>query len=97
MRGDPPRLRRGLILLVLLEQYPHQLARSILERHMEPAYHGQEVDREFFRDLAYLEDSGYIERSQSRFGGRSVESFKITPKGIDVAERSVEDPGVELA
>ncbi len=96
-KGSPARLRRGLILLTLLEQYPGSLARAILERNMGPAYYGRDAERDFDRDMAYLEDSGYIEHERQSFGAHVLEAVKVTPKGIDVAERSVEDPGVEFA
>lgn len=97
MAGDPPRLRRGLILLVLYEQYPSHLAISILERQMEPAYGPEEPQRELVRDMAYLEDSGLIERSTAKFGPRTLESVKILPAGIALVEHVTEDPGVEIA
>lgn len=95
MSAEQSRVRRGLVLMALNAQYPLGLAEAALELQVGPFYAGDQ--RALVRDLAYLEDSGYLARKSVKVARQSVRSFEITPKGIDVVECSVTDPGVVIS
>lgn len=91
---DPP-ARRGLILLALNEQFPLPMMEAALHARVAPVFLGDE--RAWSKDLAYLEQRGFVKRTEETVMGRKLVTFALTPDGINVAEGSVTDPGVEIA
>lgn|GEM_PF-7028197 len=89
-----PRLRRGLILLAIYEQYPGFLNDAVVNRIMGPLY-ADDV-KELGRDLAYLVECELVEERSDRVGRASIRSFKLTTGGVDVAQGSVKHPGVHI-
>ncbi|MCA9640129.1 MAG: hypothetical protein KC492_05515 [Myxococcales bacterium] len=95
MTGNEVQLRRGLLLLALHEQYPYPLTETALQRQVGAFYAAE--PKAMARDLHYLADKGYLARVEATIAGRQVRSFQATPQGVDVAEGSVVDPGVEIS
>lgn len=88
------RLRRGLILHALHAQFPMALTKSSTEKQVGPFYGGD--TRSLARDLAYLEESGFLEDRSSEIGDRTVHAYKITPAGMNLVEGATKDPGVHF-
>ena len=86
---------RGLVLQVLHTQYPLALTRVALESRVLPFY-GQD-SRELARDIAYLEDKGYLRQDATEVDDLRVHTFRITANGVDVGEKRVQVPGVAMA
>lgn len=88
-------LRRGLVLLALKAQYPLPLTRVALDRQLGPFYATD--PRDLARDLAYLAERGFLRRDSHEVGGLTFATICLTAAGVDVVERIVKDPGVEIA
>ena len=96
MREAPElnRLRRGLVLATLAANYPHQVADGLLYRQVKSYYPSDAP--QFGRDVAYLAERGYLDATEDRVRGSVVKSYRITAAGIDLVERTSNDPGVEF-
>lgn len=92
---DESRLRRGLVLQALHAQYPYPLTEAALSRQISVIYLGDERARA--RDVAYLEEKGFLQVERATVGAVTLRTFKITTAGVDVVEGSTKDAGVELA
>jgi len=88
------RLRRGLILHALHAQYPMALTKSSLEKQVGPFYEGDQ--RALNRDLAYLEESRFLEDRSSDIADRTIHAYRITPAGVNLVEGATKDPGVHF-
>lgn len=88
-------IRRGLVLHALHAQYPMALTQGALDRQVSVFYAGDSKAQA--RDLAYLAERELLRREQTEVGGQVVVAFRITAKGVDIVERLVTDPGVEIA
>ena len=94
MNTHEPRLRRGLILLTVYEQYPAFLNDKVIHRAVGTLYAGDM--KELARDLSYLVECELITERTERVASLSIRSFKLTTDGVDVAQGSVEHPGVHI-
>ncbi len=89
---------RGWIVRILQRAYPAGLEDKSLHRQLNDL--GYPVTyRELQAHLAYLQEDGFIERKQ--FGNEfknelTNDIYKLTTKGVDLAEGSIEDEGVEI-
>ena len=87
-------LRRGILLLNLVEQYPAQLAQGVLERWAGPWYANDAAA--FVRDLAYLKELGFLEEEEQRVGGHRTLWYRLTATGLDIAHRVTTHPGIRI-
>lgn len=91
---DTPSLRRGILLLALHAQFPLALTRPALDRQVGPFYAHDPV--QLVRDLAYLEQKGFLVQKRARIGQHVIETATLTPAGVDVVEGTTSDPGIEI-
>lgn len=91
---DDLRIRRGLLVLALYDQYPHKLTEASLERQVGTFYAGD--SRALARDLNYLEELGFIRRESETIGRRTIQAFELTASGVDLAEGTTAHAGVEI-
>lgn len=91
--ADALRLQRGLVMHALRGQYPHPLTQVSLERQVA---HLVEPGRELDGIVHYLADKGYVEVKSAKVGQVQVVTYRLTAAGVDVADGSVSDPGVDL-
>jgi DNA-binding PadR family transcriptional regulator len=84
---------RGLILDFLHRIYPREIEKvGIIE-----AFYKDWKPKEIERALGYLRDKGYVEEKKIPHPVRKFERiliYRLTPNGIDVLERTVEDSGI---
>jgi hypothetical protein len=93
MSMAPP--RRGALLLSLQKQYPAALAVGLLSQQLAVF---METPADLDRDLAYLEAKGLLHVAVQTFAnGASLRMATITPRGIDVVDGSLVEPGVSIA
>jgi len=89
------KLLRGLILDFLHRIYPRDIEKiGIIE-----AFYKDWKTRDIERALGYLRDKGYIEEITIPHPVRRFEKiaiYKITPDGIDVLEKTIEDNGISF-
>lgn len=90
---------RGWIVRILYRSYPAGFEIDTLCRQLNNL--GYAVTRNDLQaNLAYLKEDGFVENPQ--FGGGAIldgisnEFWKLTTKGIDLAEGTISDPGVDL-
>ena len=84
---------RGIILKFLGEVYPHMA----LEIDLLDMFHEDWTVKTIQQALQYLVDKGYVERIDKPLRFLQFEKkifYKLTPKGVDLLEGVVEDPGV---
>jgi len=87
---------RGWIVRILQRAYPAGLEPETLRKQLNDLGY-QVTARDTMAALAYLKEDGFAENPQ--FGAMMElenEFFKLTTKGIDLAEGSVQDVGVDL-
>lgn len=87
---------RGWIVRILQRAYPAGLEPETLRKQLNDLGY-QVTGRDTMAALAYLKEDGFVENPQ--FGAMMElenEFFKLTTKGIDLAEGSVQDVGVDL-
>ncbi len=93
MKGS---ILRGKLLALLKNVYPDSMEQTSI---IGIYYQLNKVD-DILTELAYLADKGYIIRKESPHpfkANTAVVYYKISPKGIDLCEGSVEaDPGIIL-
>ncbi len=90
---------RGWMIRILHRAYPAGLEADTLFRQLHEM--GYEVTRkEFDANVQYLIDDGFVQIQ--KFGGFSFEDtlnnkiYKVTTKGVDLAEKTISDEGVSL-
>lgn len=86
-------IRRGYLVNALYMAYPQPLSdRAVLLLMMELGY----TSADFEKDIAYLQDKGYIEIEEKEFEifPKVMRLLKLTPKGIDLVEKIIKDKGV---
>ncbi|MEO2083421.1 MAG: hypothetical protein ABGX12_05320 [Desulfurobacteriaceae bacterium] len=86
---------RGLILDFLHRIYPREIEKvGIIE-----AFYKDWKPRDIERALGYLRDKGYVEEKKIPHPVRRYEMiriYRLTPVGIDILERTIEDNGIAL-
>ncbi|TEB09154.1 hypothetical protein [Pelotomaculum propionicicum] len=87
---------RGFMLKLLEITHPQPTPSSAISAAL--VQNGLVVNPDISRYVSYLEDKGYIEvkdvaLKSLRIGGVAL---KLTPKGIDLLEGTIEDPGVDI-
>lgn len=89
---------RGWVVRILQRAYPAGFEADTLWRQLTDL--GYAVTKsELLANLAYLKEDGFVENPQ--FGNRLMDSlsnelYKLTTKGVDLAEGTISDPGVDL-
>ena len=89
---------RGWIVRILQRAYPAGLeARSLHKQLNDLGY--SVTKRELEANVAYLTEDGYLE--ERKFGNEFKDdllnkTYKLTTKGIDLAEGSIADEGIEI-
>jgi len=81
---------RALIIKAMYDAYPGALLKGTLKRAFAGNYTGIEVGRQ----LEYLKGKGYIEIDNEDEPDNDNAMVKVTSKGIDLMEETIEDPGV---
>ena len=91
-------LRRGEIIWVLKQDYPH----LITFRHLQLALRDRNIPiakRDLESYLSYLEERGYI-RCERHFDEQDAEhrilAAALTAKGLLLLDKKMEDPGVRF-
>lgn len=87
-------MRRGIILRALRSQHPLALTQSMVEHVVGPFYAGDRGT--LISDLNYLEEKGLVERHGATVARTTIVSWSVTPRGIDVVEGAIEEPGVQV-
>lgn len=87
-------LRRGILLLNLVQQYPNSLAQGVIEQMSGGWYAGDAAA--FVRDLHYLEELGFIEKKEQLVGSRQTLWYRLTATGLDIAHRVTSHPGIRI-
>lgn len=91
---------RGWIVRILERAYPAGLeAKNIHKQLCDLGY--SVTEKEFWASIAYLIEDGFLEKrdfGKTSFGQDILrnEIYKLTTKGVDLAEGTVEDTGVDL-
>lgn len=89
---------RGWIVRILQRAYPAGLEERSLHKQLSDLGYAV-IRRELGANLAYLVEDGFIE--ERSFGDEFKEelmnkTYKLTTKGVDLAEGSITDEGVEI-
>ena len=91
-------LRRGEIIWVLKQDYPH----LVTLRHLQLALRDRNIPvatRDLTSYLSYLEEGGFI-RSEHRWDEDAAEdrvlAAALTAKGLLLLDKKIEDPGVRF-
>ena len=88
-------LLRGLILEFLYRIYPNNIEKLNIIEVFYRDYKPKDIDKA----LEYLKDKGYIEKIEIQHPIRKFEkiiTYKITPSGIDILDKTREDIGIKL-
>lgn len=90
-------MARGIILLVLADAHPREVAEAALGGEVAQVA-GDQVERAMWDShVAYLSERGFIEIVEDRLRGRVIRSFKATADGLDVCDKNVAcPPGIAL-
>jgi len=86
---------RGQLLDFLKRIYPNEIE----ELGIISVFYEYHRDKEIRQSLQYLVDKGYAEKRNAKHPFRKREKltfYKITAKGIDLLEGTIEDMGVIL-
>lgn len=86
---------RGQILDFLKRVYPH----TIEELGIISVFYEYYGDKDIRQSLEYLVDKGYVAKEKKSHPYRrrkSLNFYKITAKGIDLLEGTIEDAGIIL-
>lgn len=87
------RLQRGLVAQALHAQYPHPLTELALEHQVQQII----LDRAHLdRALAYLEEKGFVKRTETRIANRTIRAYQLTAAGVDLVDTTIRDAGIEL-
>jgi DNA-binding PadR family transcriptional regulator len=84
---------RGYILDFLKRIYPAEVE----ELNVIATFYEYWTEQQIKRALAYLVDKGYIEKTERKhpvLPRRKLHFYRLTAKGIDLLERTVEDNGI---
>lgn len=89
---------RGWIVRILQRAYPAGLEERSLQKQLV-ALGYPVTKRDLGANLAYLAEDGYVE--ERKFGNELRDdllnkTYKLTTKGVDLAEGSITDDGVEI-
>jgi hypothetical protein len=96
LADDQNRLIRGRILKLLRAVNLNHIAADVLVATLSGCGHRLTIES-LLAILQYLVDKGYVEvREVTVEGVGPVTTARITARGIDLLEGSVEDPGVAL-
>jgi len=85
---------RGLLVLALYAQFPGFFTDQALQNQVRVFYRGDQ--EALVRDIAYLQRSGYLTVTEQKLGPRRIRAYELTPQGVDIAEGSTTDPGVDI-
>lgn len=90
---------RGWIVRILQRAYPAGFEADTLHKQLTDL--GYAVTKnELIANLTYLKEDGFIENPQfgigSFYDGLNNEFYKLTTKGVDLAEGTISDKGVDL-
>lgn len=91
--GDALRLQRGLVIHALRAQYPHPLTEVSLERQVS---HLVAPGAELTSIVAYLADKGLVKTTAGQVGSVRVITHQLTADGVDIADGSTTDVGIDL-
>lgn len=91
---------RGQILVAMKMLYPAAIQAEHLLRSLLAIFPQLEWDY-FRKDLAYLADKGYLARilredEEASFTPWRTRYFRLTASGVEVADRCVQDPALEV-
>lgn len=89
-----PAERRGILLANLHAQAPHPYTDGALKKAVIFFYLNDQ--RQYARDLDYLQRGGVIEATNTQAGVVSIPGWQLTAKGYRVAEGTERDAGVEM-
>lgn len=84
--------RRGIILLYLHDRFPGSFAFSQLRKTLNFLCNGNELRRQ----LAYLEERGFVAHESIHVGNVTVETFALTADGVDVVGGVISYTGVSI-
>lgn len=89
---------RGWIVRILQRAYPAGLEERSLQKQLVALGYSV-TKRDLAANLAYLAEDGYVE--ERKFGNELRDdllnkTYKLTTKGVDLAEGSATDDGVEI-
>lgn len=93
MENERVKTLRGDILQFMFGIYDSRAAESSVITAYYAYYHPDQIRKA----LAYLTDSKYLECEATRHPFKALEKvkyYKLTPKGINVIEGSLADPGI---
>lgn len=89
---------RGYIIRSLVKGYNNTAITRQLSNAMMAA--GLIVSPDISKHLDYLEDAGYIEFTSDKVTAYNAYArdavIKLTKKGVDLAEATIDDPGVDI-
>lgn len=91
---SPEARRRGVLLLSLHQNWPHPMVRGTAERLMHAFY--VEEPKGFGRDVEYLRAKGLLTVDSAKHASVVVESYTITPTGVDVCTGDLHVVGVQV-
>ncbi len=86
---------RGQIIDFLKRIYP----KEIEELAIISVFYQYYTDKAIRQALAYLVDKGYVEKKESphpTYRRKSLRFYRLTAKGIDLYENTIQDEGVFL-
>lgn len=88
---------RGWIVRILQRAYPAGLETETLGNQLEDLGYSV-AGKDLEASLAYLNEDGFIEKIEfgKPFDGLTTRFYKLTTKGIDLAEKTISDTGVDL-
>jgi hypothetical protein len=87
---------RGYILKLLELTHPTPTPSTAIQQAM--IQDGLTVNQDISEHIDYLRGKGYVDVKDvtSKVLSISVVTLKLTPKGVDLLEETIEDPGVDL-
>ncbi len=89
---------RGYIIRSLVKGYNNSALTRQISNAMVAA--GLIISPDITKHLDYLEDAGYIEFTDQKVTAYSAYAkdavIRLTKKGVDLAECTIEDPGVDI-
>lgn len=86
---------RGWIVRILQRSYPAGFEPNTLCNQLNDLGYKVTVNGTIAA-LAYLQEDGFVENPQHMALGLENEFYKLTTKGVDLAEGTVQDLGVDL-
>jgi len=87
------KLLRGYLLQFLRRVYPHGIYAQDIIDVFKHDFH----IRTIMANIAYLVEKGYVaeeEKSHPAYRTRKVIIYRLTPKGVDLVEQTINDDGV---